>query len=114
MQPEKTSIEYRKPLQWGEFDPNRRKNMYVGMWAWMWQRISALAIIVLLSLHITLTYKPWLQFLLLLAVAFHAALGLRLILLDFNLVNVKYQRALIWGLTGLGLVVFVLIWKSVY
>ena len=40
-------------------------------------------------------------------------LGLRVILLDFNLVNVKYQRALIWGLTGLGLVVFVLIWKSV-
>ena len=114
MQPEKTSIEYRKPLQWGEFDPNRRKNMYVGMWAWMWQRISALAIIVLLALHITLTYKPWLQFLLLLAVTFHATLGLRVILLDFNLVNVKYQRALIWGLTGLGLVVFVLIWKSVY
>ena len=114
MPPEKTSIEYRKPLQWGEFDPNRRKNMYVGMWAWMWQRISALAIIVFLALHITLTYKPWLQFLLLLAVTFHAALGLRVILLDFNIVNVKYQRALIWGLTGLGLVVFVLIWKSVY
>jgi succinate dehydrogenase/fumarate reductase cytochrome b subunit len=114
MPPEQTSMEYRKPLQWGEFDPNRRKNMYVGMWAWMWQRISALAIIVLLALHITLTYKPWLQFLLLLAVTFHAALGLRVILLDFNLVNVKYQRALIWGLTGLGLVVFVLIWKSVY
>jgi succinate dehydrogenase/fumarate reductase cytochrome b subunit len=114
MPSEQTSIEYRKPLQWGEFDPNRRKNIYVGMWAWMWQRISALAIIVLLALHITLTYKPWLQFLLLLAVTFHAALGLRVILLDFNLVNVKYQRALIWGLTGLGLVVFVLIWKSIY
>ena len=114
MPPEKTSIEYRKPLQWGEFDPNRRRNMYMGMWAWMWQRISALAIIVLLALHITLTYKPWLQFLLLLAVTFHATLGLRVILLDFNLVNVKYQRALIWGLTGLGLVVFVLIWQSVY
>jgi succinate dehydrogenase / fumarate reductase cytochrome b subunit len=114
MQPEKTRIEYRQPLQWGEFDPNRRRNMYVGMWAWMWQRISALAIVVLLALHITLTYKPWLQFLLLLAVTFHATLGLRVILLDFNLVNVKYQRALIWGLTGLGLVVFTLIWKSIY
>ena len=114
MPPGKTSIEYRNPLQWGEFDPNRRRNMYVGMWAWMWQRISALAIVVLLALHLTLTYKPWLQFLLLLAVTFHAALGLRVILLDFNLVNVKYQRALIWGLTGLGLVVFILIWKSIY
>ncbi|MGE5256467.1 MAG: hypothetical protein ACM3KE_07335 [Hyphomicrobiales bacterium] len=114
MQTEQTRIEYRKPLQWGEFDPNRRRHIYVGMWAWLWQRISALAIIVLLALHITLTYKPWLQFLLLLAVTFHAALGLRVILLDFNLVNVKYQRALVWVLTGLGLIVFVLVWKSIY
>ncbi len=111
---EKTAVGYRKPLQWGEFDPNRRKNMFVGMWAWMWQRISAIAIVFLLALHITLTYKPWLQFLLLLAVTFHATLGLRVILLDFNIVNVKYQRALIWGLTGLGLVVFILIWRSIY
>lgn len=105
---------YRKPLQWGEFDPNRKKNMFVGMWAWMWQRISALAIVFLLALHVTLTYKPWLQFLLLTAVTFHAALGLRVILLDFNLVNVKYQKTLIWALIGLGLVVFFLIWKSIY
>lgn len=111
---EKISIDYRKPLQWGEFDPNRRKNMFVGMWAWMWQRISAIAIVFLLALHITLTYKPWLQFLLLLAVSFHATLGLRVILLDFNLVKVKYQRALVWSLTGLGLIVFILIWQSIY
>lgn len=111
---EKTSIDYRKPLQWGEFDPNRRKNMFVGMWAWMWQRISAIAIVFLLALHITLTYKPWLQFLLLLAVTFHATLGLRVILLDFNLVKVKYQRALVWSLTGLGLIIFILIWQSIY
>lgn len=114
MQPDQTASGYRRPLQWGEFDPNRRRQLYVGMWAWMWQRISALAIIVLLALHITLTYQPWLQFLLLLAVTFHAALGLRVILLDFNLVNVKYQRALVWGLTGLGLVVFILVWRSIY
>ncbi len=111
---EKTTIGYRKPLQWGEYDPDRRRNMFVGMWAWMWQRISAIAIVFLLALHLTLTYIPWLQFLLLLAITFHATLGLRVILLDFNLVNVKYQRALIWGLTGIGLVVFILIWKSIY
>lgn len=111
---ENITTNYRKPLQWGEFDPNRRRNMFVGMWAWMWQRISAIAIVFLLALHVTLTYKPWLQFLLLLAVTFHATLGLRVILLDFNLVNVKYQRALIWGLTSLGLVVMALIWQSIY
>ena len=111
---EKITIGNRKPLQWGESDPNRRKNMFVGMWAWMWQRISAIAIVFLLALHITLTYKPWLQFLLLLAVTFHATLGLRVILLDFNIVKVKYQRALVWSLTGMGLIVFILIWRSIY
>ncbi len=111
---ENMNIKYRKPLQWGEFDPNRNKNMFIGMWAWMWQRISALAIVFLLGLHIVLTYKPWLQFLLLMAVTFHATLGLRVILLDFNLVNVKYQKALIWSLTILGLFVSGLIWRSIY
>jgi len=47
-------------------------------------------------------------------VTFHAALGLRVILLDFNLVNVKYQRWLIWGLIVLGMVMFTLIWTSIY
>jgi CheY-like chemotaxis protein len=46
-------------------------------------------LVVLLALHVTLTYKPWIQFLLLLAVAFHAALGLRVILLDLNLPKVS-------------------------
>jgi succinate dehydrogenase / fumarate reductase cytochrome b subunit len=111
---QQTSIEYRKPLQWGELDPYRRENTKIGMWAWLWQRISALAIVVFLALHVTLTYKPAVQLMLLLAVSFHAALGLRVILLDFNLVDVKYQRALIWGLVGLGLAVVLTIWFSIY
>ena len=108
------AIDYRKPLRWGELDPHRRENAKLGMWAWLWQRISALAIVVLLVLHVTLTYKLLIQFLLLLMVAFHATLGLRLILLDFNLVDVKYQKALIWGLTALGLVVVLTIWFSIH
>jgi succinate dehydrogenase / fumarate reductase cytochrome b subunit len=108
------SLEYRKPLQWGELDPHRRENTQIGMWAWLWQRISALAIVVFLALHVTLTYKPVIQFLLLLAVTFHASLGLRVILLDFKLVGVKYQRALVWGLVALGLVVMATIWFSIY
>jgi succinate dehydrogenase / fumarate reductase cytochrome b subunit len=104
----------RKPLSWGELDPHRRENTKIGMWAWLWQRISALLIIVFLSLHMTLTYKPILQFLLLLFVTFHAALGLRVILLDFNIVSVKYQRALVWGLVALGLVVMGAIWFTIY
>lgn len=107
-------LEYRKPLSWGEYDPHRGENTSAGMWAWLAQRISALAIVVFLSLHITLTYKPIIQFMLLLSVAFHASLGLRVILLDFNLVAVKYQRALIWGLVGLGLIVMAIVWYSTY
>ena len=37
-------VQYRKHLQWGEHDPHRRQNTPLGMWAWLWQRISALAI----------------------------------------------------------------------
>ena len=111
---ENTATGYRKPLRWGELDPHRRENAKIGMWAWLWQRISALAIVVLLALHVTLTYKLFIQFLLLLVVAFHAALGLRVILLDFNLVDVKYQRALVWGLMTLGVVVVLTIWFSIY
>jgi succinate dehydrogenase/fumarate reductase cytochrome b subunit len=107
-------MEYRRPLKWNELDPSRRGSTQIGMWAWVWQRISALAIIGLLVLHLTLTYIPIIQFLLLMAVTFHAALGIRVILLDFNLVNVKYQKLLIYGLLGLGIVAFVIIWKTIY
>ncbi len=111
---EPKDLEYRKPLRWGEHDPHRRENTPIGMWAWMWQRLSALAIVVLLVFHITLTYKPIVQLLLLLAVTFHAALGLRVILLDFNIVGIKYHRALIWVLTCLGLVLMFHVWRSIY
>jgi succinate dehydrogenase / fumarate reductase cytochrome b subunit len=111
---EEMNMEYRKPLQWNEFDPMRRRATQIGMWAWVWQRISAIAIIVFLGLHVILTYKPLIQFLLLITVVFHATLGLRVILLDFNLVNVKYQKALIGYLAGVGLLLVILIWTQIY
>jgi len=111
---EETKVEFRTPLRRGELDPYRRRSTQVGMWAWLWQRISALAILVFLGLHLTLTYKPLIQFLLLLVVIFHAALGLRIILLDFGVVGVKYQKALIGGLGVLGAVMFVIIWVGIY
>ena len=111
---EDIKIQYREPLTKGELDVNRWRSTQVGMWAWIWQRISALAIVVFLGLHLTLTYKPVIQFLLLVAVTFHAALGLRIILLDFNIVNVKYQKALIAGLLALGIIIFIIIWTRIY
>ena len=111
---QETTFKKRKPLKWGEQDPNRWKNTPVGMWAWLWQRISALAIIFFLALHLTLTYKPIIQFLLLMSVTFHAVLGLRVILLDFNIVNVKYQKALIAGLGATGILMTAIIWTGIY
>ena len=111
---EDLKIQYREPLSKGELDVNRWRNTQVGMWAWIWQRISALAIILFLGLHLTLTYKPVIQFLLLMTVTFHAVLGLRIILLDFNIVNVKYQKALIAGLAALGIFLFIIIWTRIY
>jgi len=111
---EEMNVEYRRPLQWKEFDPQRRRATQAGMWAWVWQRISAIAILVFLGLHVTLTYKPLIQFLLLITVVFHASLGLRVILLDFNIVNVKYQKALIGYLVGIGLILVAVIWTQIY
>src|SRR4051812_23192007 len=107
-------VQYRKHLTWGELDPHRRKNTPLGMWAWMWQRITALALVVLIVLHITLPYKPVIQLLLLLTVTFHATLGLRVILLDFNLVSVRYHRALAWGLPAAGLIAMFFVWRAIY
>ena len=107
-------VTYRKHLRWGEHDPYRRAHTPIGMWAWMWQRFSALAIVVLLVFHITLPYKPLIQFLLLLVVTFHATLGLRVILLDFNLVSMRYHRVLAWGLPLVGLAILACVWFWIY
>ena len=109
-----TEIKYRESLRKGELDVNRWRNTQIGMWAWIWQRVSALAILAFLGLHLTLTYKPVIQFLLLMTVTFHAVLGLRVILLDFNIVNVKYQKALVAGLGALGIAIFIIIWTRIY
>jgi len=111
---EETKVVFRDPLKRNKLDPNRWRSTQAGMWAWLWQRISALALIILLIIHVTLPYRPLIQFLLLLTVVFHVTLGLRVILLDFGLVNVKYQKALIGGLVALGAVVFVLVWTGIY
>ena len=111
---EEKPLSYRKHLRWGEHDPHRRASTPLGMWAWLWQRISALLIVVFIALHVALPYKPIIQFLLLLTVTFHATLGLRVILLDFNLVSVRYHKQLALGLLGAGLIVMFFVWRSIY
>ena len=107
-------IVHRRHLRWGEHDPHRRQSTPLGMWAWLWQRISALLIVVFICLHVVYPYKPIIQFLLLLTVTFHGTLGLRVILLDFNLVSVRHHKALAWGLLAAGLIVLFFVWRSIY
>ena len=114
MEPNPDDMGYRRPLQWGEQDPNRLRHTPAGMWAWYGQRLSAIALVLLAGLHITLAYKPVIQFLLLLVLTFHAALGLRVILLDFGGVKVKYQKLLIAGLLALGAFILIVVWRSIY
>ncbi len=64
-----------------------------GMWAWLLQRISAILILLFLVLHFFLPYRRPLQFLLLLVVALHASLGIRVFLIDLG-ANVKTQKVL--------------------
>jgi succinate dehydrogenase/fumarate reductase cytochrome b subunit len=64
-----------------------------GMWAWLLQRVSALFILVFLTLHFFLPYRRPMQFILLLVVALHASLGIRVFLIDLG-AEVKTQRVL--------------------
>jgi succinate dehydrogenase / fumarate reductase cytochrome b subunit len=64
-----------------------------GMWAWLFQRVSAILILFFLTLHFFFPYRRPLQFLLLLVVAFHASLGIRVFLIDLG-ANVKTQKIL--------------------
>lgn len=107
-------LEYRKPLRWGEIDPYRRGRAHVGMWAWLLQRVSAVFVVVLLILHLSFTYKPAIQFLLLLAVTLHASLGLRVILLDFNMAQISSARRLVPWTLGLGCLAALIAWFAIY
>ncbi len=53
-----------------------------GMWAWLAQRIAALALIPLVIVHVTYPYKVVTQFLLVATVVFHGLLGVRVLLID--------------------------------
>ncbi|MDR3764753.1 MAG: hypothetical protein P4M01_11725 [Acidobacteriota bacterium] len=85
-----------------------------GMWAWVAQRISALLAVILIVAHLLFTWQPLLQFLLLLVVTFHAALGVRVILLDFRIVDLASHRWVTWILLVLAVAVILAAWLSIY
>jgi succinate dehydrogenase hydrophobic anchor subunit len=80
-----------------------------GMWAWLLQRAAALALLVVIALHLRNPFLRAVQALLLGLVLLHGLLGMRVILLDLGL-PVRWHRALFAGALGLGVVIFAAVW----
>ena len=78
-----------------------------GMWAWLAQRLAAIALIPLVFVHISYPYRVVTQFLLVVAIAFHGLLGVRVLLIDIG-VNVRHEKVLI-ALAAVVALVFVLV-----
>ena len=82
-----------------------------GMWAWLIQRAAAVALLVVVALHLVNPFRRGLQAALLALVLLHALLGVRALLLDFGL-PLRWHRALFLLALVLAALIFVVIWAS--
>ena len=80
-----------------------------GMWAWLIQRAAAVALLLVIALHLANPFRRGVQAALLALVLVHALLGVRAILLDFGLAH-RWQRALFGLSLILAIVVFAAVW----
>ena len=83
-----------------------------GMWAWLIQRAAAIALLVVVALHLVNPFRRGLQAALLALVLLHALLGVRALLLDFGL-PLRWHRALFVLALVMAAVIFcgVLAWR---
>jgi succinate dehydrogenase hydrophobic anchor subunit len=79
------------------------------MWAWLAQRAAAVALVVVIVLHVRTPYWGTVQALLLALVLLHGLLGVRAIVLDFGL-PVRWHRSLLVAAVALAAVTFVAVW----
>jgi succinate dehydrogenase hydrophobic anchor subunit len=79
-----------------------------GMWAWLIQRAAAVALLLVIALHLANPFRRGTQATLLALVLIHALLGVRAILLDFGLAH-RWHRALFALALVLAAIVFVLV-----
>ncbi len=80
-----------------------------GMWAWLLQRAAAVALVVVIFVHLRNPFLRAVQGVLLGLVLLHGLLGLRSILLDFGL-PVRWHRPLFGLALVLGAVLLVAFW----
>lgn len=114
-----------REVRYGDLDlwPTRIRT---GLWAWLLHRITGLAIVFYLLLHIVVISSvlrgsgsfdtvmatlrtPFFaagELLLVVAVIYHGLNGLRIILLDFG-IGVRFQKPLFWGAFALSVIGFV-------
>ncbi len=81
----------------------------VGLWAWLLQRAAAVALVVVIVLHLRNPFVRPVQATLLALVLLHGLLGVRAILLDLGL-PVRLHRGLFAAALIVGVVLFALIW----
>ena len=80
-----------------------------GMWAWLIQRAAAVALLLVIVLHLANPFRRGVQAALLALVLVHALLGVRAILLDFGLAY-RWHRALFALALILAIAVFGVVW----
>lgn len=80
-----------------------------GMWAWLVQRGAAVALLLVIALHLRNPFIRPVQAILLGLVLLHALLGVRAILLDFGL-PVRWHRSLLVLALVVGVAIFAAFW----
>jgi succinate dehydrogenase hydrophobic anchor subunit len=80
-----------------------------GMWAWLIQRAAAVALLVVIALHLVNPFRRQVQALLLALALLHGLLGVRSLLLDFGL-PIHWHRALFAVALALAAALFVVVW----
>ena len=80
-----------------------------GMWAWLLQRGAAIALLLVIALHLINPFRRGVQAALLALALLHALLGVRSLLLDLGL-PLRWHRALFVGALVLAAVLFLIVW----
>ncbi|HET7342765.1 MAG TPA: hypothetical protein VFL90_14980 [Methylomirabilota bacterium] len=80
-----------------------------GMWAWLIQRAAAIALLLVVALHLASPFRRELQGALLALVLVHALLGVRVLLLDVGL-PLAWHRALFVLALVLAVLLFAGVW----
>jgi succinate dehydrogenase hydrophobic anchor subunit len=81
-----------------------------GMWAWLIQRAAAIALLLVVALHLVNPFRRGVQAALLGLVLLHALLGVRSLLLDFGL-PLRWHRTLFVLALALAAALFAVVWS---